>query len=530
MKPQTVNLKRPIMQFSTLIVLCMLIMSSCSPPAVQTSETGDQCPDFNIIYTTEVDEPYSFSCSPIENIVQNFLDEPNNSTNGVAVGIVRNNEIYYLKGFGLANVEENIPFTYATPSGVGSISKSLTALGILELVERGIIDLDEPARNYLPQNAFAPQVSIRQLLSHSSGMPRWPNWNPNLNTEAELQQITSLEHPAFLPRIAFYGYRETPLSQLDPGEGIYSNAGYSLLGAIIDYVTTQTVPLSPSYEGIAEYERYIWNEIGRPMQMYSMCLYTYWRTEDILNLAQGYNSNSEPLNPTINPDGGPGGWRGPAGGWAMTIGDLCRLMIGIHSNTVISQDLSNQMLDTEIDIDINLPDNSTYGLGIMKGRIGGETIIWHSGWIDGYTSLYTFWPEREFGIAILSNRGNDPGVFNLTDLLRPLFIPNAIGALALCDGPGFTQGGSTQEDLENEQLLRNVFDLAQNDWEQYSSNSQSFLEGLRQEPEGARMFDALEKGDTETFHQLFRKILRQRKTRTRDPDSIQTSPLPAFQN
>lgn len=92
-----------------------------------------------------------------------------------AVLVAENGKIIYKEAFGLANREWNIPNTTDTKFMIGSISKPITATLMLILVQKGLVSLDKPVEDYLPefQNRPAAKVTIRQLLSHTSGMPNY---------------------------------------------------------------------------------------------------------------------------------------------------------------------------------------------------------------------------------------------------------------------------------------------------------------------------------------------------------------------
>lgn len=491
-----------------LFLLACYMFWSCQPPAVPTSDSRDQCPDFNVFYTAVIDEQFNGNCEEIDRIVNAYMSQ-NGAPNGMAVGIVKNNQIYYLKGYGFANVAEKTPFTYATPSVVGSISKTITALGILNLVEEGIIDLDAQASTYLPANTFNNNVTVRELLSHASGLPMWPDWDDDLNTEEAFQEFFNFDHPAFLPRIAYYGYHTTPTSELRNGTASYSNAGFTLLGAIIDYVTTHEVVTNPSFNGPGDYERYTWYRIGVPMKMYSMCLYTYWRTEDILNLSVGYHTNSDNIfYPVTNPDGGPGGWRGPAGGWSMTVGDLCRLMIGLNTHVLLSENLTSEMFETSL-TSVN-PTNASFrmGLGILRENNLGETTIMHLGNIDGYTARYTLWPERNFGIAILTNEDDATGLRQLSNDLANLFSGITLPCL------NFATATNTPE----KEYLGNIMNLSTLNGVHYQGPANNFMNHIRNDAKGRKMLDNLKLGKIEAFKQQFQEFIREQKKKGKKPD------------
>jgi CubicO group peptidase (beta-lactamase class C family) len=324
------------------------------------------CADFNVTFTELKDAEHSAGVIPdVEARLDAFMSD--NNVLGCALGIVKNGEIHYLTAKGTSRLplfdndvpnDDPLPFTIGTPSSIGSISKTLTALGILKLVERGYIDLDRAALHYVPNLLGAaiwlwdPAVTVRQLLSHTSGLARSPVWNyPYL--EVQLEEVfgdTFGDHPGIHPYPTYFGYLETPAVGFDgQSTARYSNVGYCILGAIIDYITRTKPGFSEKEIG---YENFIWWNIGLrgcactlTDSMWSMCLRTWWRRFDILNLAWDYNFDAAG-NATVGvADTHSPGWEGPAGGWAMTIGDLTRLMIMIAHNEIISSDLKEEMME-----------------------------------------------------------------------------------------------------------------------------------------------------------------------------------------
>ncbi len=395
----------------------------CAPR--QEVAPAEECFDANVELVALGDAQYTRATArtrQVDSIMRDYLDG-NNAPPGCAVGVVVDNEIELLKGYGLADLATNTPYTHATMQGVGSVSKTITALAIMKLVEQGHLSLDDRVNQHLDFPHFnLLEVTVRDLLGHTSGLPTWPDWEPALDTEQELIGLyPSLDHPGINPRLVQQAYNATALQALPNGSGRYSNAGYSLLGAVIDAVTH-----APNFPGRRGYEAYTWWNVGLKEgvitgpTMISLCLDTYWREDDIRNLATGYDTDGVTAYPNlVNPDGGPGGWRGPAGGWAMTIGDLTRLMIGIHTHRFVSPELRAEMMAPDI-----LPPSGAhrFGLGVWKLDNLGRPSFMHGGNIDGFTARYTFWPDEEVGVALMCNR-RDAGRFRqLTNDIAARFL------------------------------------------------------------------------------------------------------------
>ncbi|MDP4193318.1 MAG: serine hydrolase domain-containing protein, partial [Bacteroidota bacterium] len=164
---------------------------------------------------------------------------------GLAISIVLGDKVLYLKGYGRARAE-GTPVTPQTPFILGSISKGLTGLAVMRLVDRGEIDLDVPIKNYLPY--FKPEdttifetVTVRQLLSHTSGISNYSGSKlrkPEEPLEEFLKEQVNLklQHPA--------------------GENFeYSSLNYDILGAVIETVSGKS------------YKDFIKEEVFIPLEM-----------------------------------------------------------------------------------------------------------------------------------------------------------------------------------------------------------------------------------------------------------------------
>jgi len=146
---------------------------------------------------------------------------------GLSIGIVYNGDMIYQKGFGYANIDSKIPSTADTRYRIASQSKIFTAIGIMILRDEGKLNLDEPIEKYLywlklnPFEKNDPPVTIRQLLTHSSGITHdiSPWTDLNFPTQEEFRKLANTQ----------MAYAYSPYTKWK-----YSNNGYNLLGEIIE--------------------------------------------------------------------------------------------------------------------------------------------------------------------------------------------------------------------------------------------------------------------------------------------------------
>lgn len=195
---------------------------------------------------------------------------------GLSIGIISGNELSYARGFGFRNIERGLPATPPrTIYGIGSITKSFTALAILKLVEEGKLDLQDPVDKYVPIKLNPTGVvTIHHLLTHSSGLPALGY------AEAYINSVLGLESkwlPLATPEDVLTFMRSAAdWAVAKPGERyFYLNEGYVILGLIIKKVSGML------------YEDFVRERILRPLGMGR----TYFTAEEVLRdpeVATGY--------------------------------------------------------------------------------------------------------------------------------------------------------------------------------------------------------------------------------------------------
>ena len=148
-----------------------------------------------------------------------------------AVLVARDGEVLLDKGYGFANREWLIPNDGDTEFRLGSITKQFTAVAIMILNERGLVDLDAPMKTWLSDAPAAwDQVTVRRLLAHTAGIPNFTSFDDFQSTKALPATLDSL----------IARFRDSPLN-FQPGEGRkYSNSGYVLLTAVIEKASGKT--------------------------------------------------------------------------------------------------------------------------------------------------------------------------------------------------------------------------------------------------------------------------------------------------
>jgi CubicO group peptidase (beta-lactamase class C family) len=294
-----------------------------------------------------------------------------------AVLVAENGKIIYKDAFGMANREWNIPNSTGTKFMIGSVSKPLTATLMLIQVQKGLVSLDKTLDEYLPgfKNKPAAKVTIRQLLSHSSGMPNYdviPDFFPRISR----QNFTRADYVKI--------YMDSALAFVPGTRCMYSSWGYYTLGYIIERVTGKS------------YAQAMKDDIFSKLQMNHSG--SYFHTQIVPNRATGYDYGfgdfySADFRDQSNTMG--------TGDIYSTVEDLFKFHIAISNNTLLNKELTGQMLAP------GLPP-LRYGFGWFNQNFkytptDSVTANYHLGTTNGFLSFMIRIPETNSMAVILCN-------------------------------------------------------------------------------------------------------------------------------
>ncbi len=318
----------------------------------------------------------------------------------VAFAIVKGGEAAYINALGFRDLERGLPATPATIYGIGSITKSFTALCILKLAEEGRLSLDDEVEKYVPVK-LRPRgeaVRIRHLLTHTSGLPALGY------AEAYIDGLLGAGGawmPAAKPQdiIPFLeGSDEWAVAR--PGERFfYLNEGYVLLGMVVEKVTG-----SPYWDCVK-------NNILKPLGMTR----THPATEEVLkdaDVAKPYYPDPERGVPTpgriplgITSDGG---LMSSAADMAKYVSMLINR--GAYNGAeIISRRAIEEAEKGRVDTPWKLLGDEKYGYGLVtSGNFLGRRLVAHGGNVLVYTAYMAYLPEEKLGVAILANSSGYP--------------------------------------------------------------------------------------------------------------------------
>jgi CubicO group peptidase (beta-lactamase class C family) len=324
---------------------------------------------------------FSPAQSQLPSELQTKIDEVANNLlarSGVpsaSVAIVKDGQIAYLHAYGNAHLD---PVVAAKPEmrySIGSISKQFTAASILLLQEQGKLSLDDKVGKYLPNLTRANEVTIRQLLSHTSGYQDY--WPQDYVMPMMLKPTTA--------QYILDKWAKIPLD-FDPGtKWQYSNTNYVIAGVIIEKVSG--VPLL----------EFLQKNVFVPLGMKSVADSDASKLGD--TDATGYMRYAVgPLRPS--PKEGTG-WLFAAGELAMPAEDLAKWDISIIDQKLLKP-ASYQAFGTEIVLKNGL--GTRYGLGVDVRSDFGHRVLAHGGEVSGYTSENVVFPDDRVAVVVLTNQ------------------------------------------------------------------------------------------------------------------------------
>lgn len=292
---------------------------------------------------------------------------------GVAVAVIKNGKVVKLKGYGVASVEFNVPVTTETVFEIGSVSKQMTAAGIMLLVEDGKVKLDDPVSAYLPNTPEAwKNVTIRHLLTHTSGVKSYTSLDG-------FELFRHLKTDEFITKLSPH-----PL-EFTPGErNIYSNSGFTLLGHII-----QTVSGKP-------YMQFMRERIFVPLGMA--------KTTDrdpqfiVMNRAAGYEWSIDKLE---GRDGVLTDLMG-AGSIVSTIADMAKWDAALNGKNFLNPESRAEWWKQFV---FNNGKPSPYGFGWRISDVRGRKLIGHTGQTAGFGAANFRYVDDGVTVIVLTNLG-----------------------------------------------------------------------------------------------------------------------------
>jgi CubicO group peptidase (beta-lactamase class C family) len=315
----------------------------------------------------------------IDAIFANY-DKPDSP--GCAVGVIKDGKLIYARGYGMANLEHNIPNGPQIVYDIGSLSKQFTAASILLLAAQGKLSLDDDVRKYISElPAYQKPITIRQMLHHTSGLREYlglfilagHNYTSGSTTEDDAFRII---------------VRQKGLDFTPGDEFLYSNSGYFLSSIIVKRV---------SGKPLAEFAK---EKIFDPLGMKSTLILDN-RKRIVRRRATGYSAARGifQIGMLTSSDSGQTG----DGAVQTSIEDLLRWDQNFYEPKVGGQALVEQMQTAGA---LNNGQKMDYALALFVDEYKGLRRVWHEGADAGYNANLTRFPDQKFSVACLCNIEN----------------------------------------------------------------------------------------------------------------------------
>ncbi len=394
------------------LTLMMLLLTGCSTPAQDapqafpTDVVADVQATMDDLTADEPpaqDAPQAFPADVVTE-VQATMDDL--TAGGLPPGMVvwiDAPEYRFEGASGSANLADATPMSPDDAFRIGSITKMFTAVVIVQLAEEGVLTLDDPLAQWLPEVADqlpnGDQITLHHLLAHTSGLANvveHESYWADLFTEMVVDEESGAVTLPCVQRdphdtLARYVYGKD--AQFEPGtQWRYSNTNYTLLGMIIE--AAAEMPLAEAYR----------THIYEPLGMTSTFLDCY--EDSLVDVVHGYSGIGDAmadvteLHESI-------GWS--AGGLVSTASDLITFARGLFGGALFDDPASLVAMTTPAP-------GSSYGMGIM---LQGES-MGHAGYIAGFRSVLNYSPELDTVAVMVYNHDSADPEQNLADVLNPV--------------------------------------------------------------------------------------------------------------
>lgn len=363
-----------------------------------------------------------------------------NDVPGAGVALFDRDQVLWAGGVGYADLERKLPVTADTLFRIGSITKSFTAVALLQLVEQGKFKLDARLKDVAPElpvtNPWESEdpVTVAEVMEHSAGFD-----------DMHLPKVYNRDEPADIPLLTVL-QRSGPELQVRwrPGSRVsYSNTGYLVAGYLVQKFSGEP------------YEQYVTEHVLRPLGMAHASFTLDPATR--MDLAQGYGAGAQPVAPLPI-------YLRPAGALAASPTELAHLGImllnrGAWQRTpLLSAEAVTRMETPATTVTSRHGLDFGYGMGDYATYIGGYEFHGHSGGIGGFISRYAYAPDQGVGFVLLLNSDHPGAAQQQADELLVSYLlrgqpqslpppPVAADATTLAEVTGYYRGANPRIQL-----------------------------------------------------------------------------------
>ena len=334
----------------------------------------------------------------IESAVSKFMASTH--VPGVSVAVVENGEYEWAEGFGLADVENNAPASEHTLYRLGSISKPLTAVGAMQLYERGQLDLDAPIQKYCPAFPKKQQpITTREVMGHLGGIRHYKDGERQADLEAG--NTRHFDNPI---QAGIDFFKNDPLVA-DPGSHFhYSTQGYTLVGCVMEGAS------GAKYLDFMRQNVLVPSDMDHTQADDRFTIIPY-RTRFYRQTKSGAVENADFLDSS---------YKIPGGGWLSSTEDMARFEVAVLNDKLLKR-ATRDLMWTPLKPSDGSKD--TYGLGWGASDENGFATVGHSGGQQGTSTAFFIAPTQRAGVVVLTNM-EDIGATDLAvEVLKVLVGP-----------------------------------------------------------------------------------------------------------
>jgi CubicO group peptidase (beta-lactamase class C family) len=352
----------------------------------------------------------------LKTLDESIIEAMNKYTlSGLGVGVIHNGELVYAKGFGMADIEGEKEVRADTIFRIGSISKTFTTIGLLQLWEQGKFDLDDPVNDYLKtykvlhKDPEAPPITFRHMMTHTAGIGETRNIFYALKSLTGKFEIAAEPDEPIVPLGEFYD--GLLMAEIYPGEKwAYANHAYATLGQLIEDISGQP------------FEEYLIEHVFEPLGMKHTDYLLSERVRD--EFAQGYNFKKGKFEPVpyqriiI----------GAAGSIFSSVNEMAKYAAAIMNGgenehgRVLKAETLKMMMESQLDIDTRIFD---MGLTFWLEHFGKHLVVEHGGGWSGFISAFRVAPKARVGVVAFTNcMSLAPDVVSKDIMYKLLGVPN----------------------------------------------------------------------------------------------------------
>jgi D-alanyl-D-alanine carboxypeptidase len=341
-----------------------------------------------------------------------------------SVGIVRDGHIVYVQAFGHARLSPPVPARPEMHYAIGSISKQFTVAAVMLLQQDGKLSIDQPVSTWLPELTRASEVTLRNLMSHTSG---YEDYAPQDYTIPDWTRATSAQK-------IVHEWATKPLD-FDPGtEYQYSNTNYNIVGLIVEKVSGQP------------FWQFLETRVLQPVGLRNTI--DLDAHHDLLEPTGYFRHALGPLRPALSEAPG---WYFADGEMAMPVADLLTWDISVMNQTLLSPASYAAM---EAPTKLKNGKTSNYGLGFSIGAVNGHRLVSHSGEVGGFVAADNVFPDDRIAVAVLTNQEASPAAGAIARAIGTLMLP---GAAAATDSAGEAWARDVLAGLQHGRIDRSRF-------------------------------------------------------------------------